>query len=107
MELQRRKALLPNLKEIVTNPETLTQMVGMSLAERVAALSGIYSGIKVSEMFVWKALKSARIREKVIRLVKSKSKRSDAYIDRKLTYAARELFLAHKLKRRIIFVGEC
>lgn len=75
MELQRRKATLPSLKSIVTNPETLTQMVGMSLAEKAAALSGIYSGIKVSEMFVWKAFKSARIRKKVIRLIKSKSKR--------------------------------
>lgn len=79
----------------------------MSLAEKAAALSGIYSGIKVSEMFVWKAFKSARIRKKVIRLVKSKSKRSDAYIDRKLTYAAREFFIAQQLKRRIIFVDEC
>ena len=69
-------------------------MVGMSLAERAAAISGISPDNKVSEMFVWRAYKSAKIRKKVIRLVERKSTRPDYYIDRKMTLAARDFFMA-------------
>jgi thymidine kinase len=79
----------------------------MSLEERAASLSGIDKSVTVSKDFVRKTYIKAKIRKKVIKLTKVNSVRSAQYCAQVEAKAAKEMFMAVHLPRRVVFVDEC
>ena len=106
-QLKHKRANLPWLEQLASNKEKLSEQTGMSLSERAAVLSGIIPDVRVSESFVRKVYKHAKIRKKKILWTKTPQIRPPEQTAEVMTKAARSIFLAINLPRRLVFVDEC